>query len=166
MGLLALTLRWLDWKAAAAIALAALLFNLFVMPRIGRGIYRDPSRKRDTGIVAYAAMVLLLTLLFLDRDLPIAAAVAVAEEKDQEEHHRGVGDDARVALPGRIPVDSTADPRHDEKIEEQSGERDGGRGLPVEPAQREREQAHPRMDGLALPFGGWQARQGYSRLSS
>jgi uncharacterized protein (TIGR00297 family) len=75
MGLLALTLRWLDWKAAAAIALAALLFNLLVMPRIGRGIYRDPSRKRDTGIVAYAAMVLLLILLFRDRYLPIAAAV-------------------------------------------------------------------------------------------
>ena len=27
MGLLALTLRWLDWKAAAAVALAALLFG-------------------------------------------------------------------------------------------------------------------------------------------
>jgi uncharacterized protein (TIGR00297 family) len=75
MGLLALTLRWLDWKAAAMVALAALLFNLFVMPRIGRGIYRDPSRTRDTGIVAYAAMVLVLILLFRDRYLPIAAAV-------------------------------------------------------------------------------------------
>jgi uncharacterized protein (TIGR00297 family) len=75
MGLLALTLRWLDWKTAAAVALAALLFNLFAMPRLGRGIYRDPSKKRDTGIVAYAAMVLLLILLFRDRYLPIAAAV-------------------------------------------------------------------------------------------
>ncbi len=75
MGLLALTLRWLDWKAAAAVALAALLFNLFVMPRIGRGIYRDSSRARDIGIVAYAAMVLFLILLFRGRYLPIAAAV-------------------------------------------------------------------------------------------
>jgi uncharacterized protein (TIGR00297 family) len=75
MGLLALTLRWLDWKAAAAVALAALLFNLFLLPRIGRGIYRDPGRKRDTGIVAYAAMVLVLILLFRGRYLPIAAAV-------------------------------------------------------------------------------------------
>jgi uncharacterized protein (TIGR00297 family) len=75
MGLLALTLRWLDWKAAAVLALAALLFNLFVMPRIGRGIYRDPGRARDTGIVAYAAMVLVLILLFRERYLPIAAAV-------------------------------------------------------------------------------------------
>ncbi len=75
MGLLSLTLRWLDWKTAAAVALAALLFNLFVMPRIGRGIYRDSSKSRDTGIVAYAAMVLLLILLFRGRYLPIAAAV-------------------------------------------------------------------------------------------
>jgi uncharacterized protein (TIGR00297 family) len=75
MGLLALTLRWLDWKTAAVLALAALLFNLFVMPRVGRGIYREPARARDTGIVAYAAMVLVLILLFRGRYLPIAAAV-------------------------------------------------------------------------------------------
>jgi uncharacterized protein (TIGR00297 family) len=75
MGLFALTLRWLDWKAAAVLALAALLSNLFLLPRIGRGIYRDPGRKRDAGIVAYAAMVLVLILLFRGRYLPIAAAV-------------------------------------------------------------------------------------------
>jgi len=75
MGLFALTLRWLDWKVAALLALAALLFNLFVMPRIGRGIYRDASRPRDTGIVWYAAMVLLLIVLFRGRYLPIAAVV-------------------------------------------------------------------------------------------
>lgn len=75
MGLPALTLRWLDWKAAAVLALGALLFNLFVMPRVGRGIYREPARARDTGIVAYAAMVLVLILLFRQRYLPIAAAV-------------------------------------------------------------------------------------------
>jgi uncharacterized protein (TIGR00297 family) len=75
IGLLALTLRWLDWKAAAGVAVAALLFNLFVMPRIGRSIYRDPEKTRDPGIVSYAAMVLVLILLFRDRYLPIAAAV-------------------------------------------------------------------------------------------
>ncbi len=75
MGLFALTLRWLDWRAAAAVALAALLFNLLVLPRFGRGIYRDSSRTRDTGIIAYAAMVLVLILLFRGRYLPIAAAV-------------------------------------------------------------------------------------------
>ncbi|MGH9316963.1 MAG: DUF92 domain-containing protein [Thermoanaerobaculia bacterium] len=75
MGLFALTLRWLDWKVAALLALAALLFNLFVMPRIGRGIYRDAGRLRDTGIVSYAAMVLVLITLFRGRYLPIAAVV-------------------------------------------------------------------------------------------
>src|SRR5512132_2475336 len=74
MGLFALTLRWLDWRLAAALAAAALLFNLFVMPRIGRGIYRDAARKRDAGIVAYPAMVLLLILLFR-HELGVAAAL-------------------------------------------------------------------------------------------
>ncbi|MEO8349576.1 MAG: DUF92 domain-containing protein [Acidobacteriota bacterium] len=75
MGLFALTFRWLDWKAAAALALAALLFNLFVMPRFGRELYRDPSRRFDPGIVAYAAAVLALVLLLGDHYLAIAAAV-------------------------------------------------------------------------------------------
>jgi uncharacterized protein (TIGR00297 family) len=75
MGLFALALRWLTWKQAASCALAALLFNLLVMPRIGRGIYRDGAGRRDVGIVAYPAMVLLLILLFRGSQLPIAAAV-------------------------------------------------------------------------------------------
>jgi len=74
-GLLALSLRWLDWKAAAALALAALLFNVFVIPRVGRSIYRDASRRRDAGIVSYAAMVLVLILVLRDHYLPVAAAV-------------------------------------------------------------------------------------------
>jgi dolichol kinase len=60
---------------AEGVALAALLFNVFVMPRIGRGIYRDALVRRDTGIVAYAAMVLLLILVFAGPYLPVAAAV-------------------------------------------------------------------------------------------
>jgi uncharacterized protein (TIGR00297 family) len=44
------------------------------MPRIGRGIYRDGTRKIDVGIVSYAAMVLALILLFRNH-LEIAAAV-------------------------------------------------------------------------------------------
>jgi uncharacterized protein (TIGR00297 family) len=74
MGLFALLLRWIDWKTAAALAAAALLFNLFVMPRIGRGIYRDASKARDPGIVAYPAMVLVLIVLFRQL-LPFAAAL-------------------------------------------------------------------------------------------
>jgi uncharacterized protein (TIGR00297 family) len=75
MGLFALSLRWLDAGPAAAIAAAALLFNAIVMPRIGRGIYRDPAARRDAGIVAYPAMVLLLILVFSGKYLPVAAAV-------------------------------------------------------------------------------------------
>ena len=74
-GLAALTLRWLDWRVAAAVALAALLFNVFVFPRIGRALYRDASLRHDAGIVAYPAMVLLLILVFRGPYLPIAAAV-------------------------------------------------------------------------------------------
>jgi len=75
MGLFALTLRWLDWREAAVLATAALAFNLFAMPRIGRGVYRRPDRHRDVGIVAYPAAVLCLVLVFRGRYLPIAAAV-------------------------------------------------------------------------------------------
>jgi uncharacterized protein (TIGR00297 family) len=74
MGLLALALAFLDWRGAGLLAAAALLFNLFVMPRIGRGIYRDPGAARDAGIVSYAAAVLALVLLYRHR-LEIAAAV-------------------------------------------------------------------------------------------
>ncbi len=74
MGLFALALRWLTWQQAALCALLALLFNLFVMPRIGRGIYREAAGRRDVGIVAYPAMVLALLLLFRQQ-LDIVAVV-------------------------------------------------------------------------------------------
>jgi uncharacterized protein (TIGR00297 family) len=74
-GLFALSLRWLDWRGAALLSLAALAFNVFVMPRIGRGLYRDAQRRRDTGIVSYAVMVLLLIVVLRDHYLTIAAAV-------------------------------------------------------------------------------------------
>ncbi|HEY6147670.1 MAG TPA: hypothetical protein VIZ69_08220, partial [Thermoanaerobaculia bacterium] len=74
MGLFALALKPLSWPAAAMLAAAALAFNLFAMPRIGRGIYKDPGAARDRGIVSYAAAVLALVLLFR-HDLAIAGAV-------------------------------------------------------------------------------------------
>jgi uncharacterized protein (TIGR00297 family) len=74
MGLFALLLSVLDWKGAGLVAAAAFLFNLFVMPRLGRGIYRDAGRVRDIGILAYPAMVLLLILLFR-QNLTFAAVV-------------------------------------------------------------------------------------------
>ena len=75
IGLFALTLRWLDWRIAALAALLAIVFNSVVLPRIGRGIYRDPAARHDAGIVAYPAMVLLLILVFSGKQIPIAAAV-------------------------------------------------------------------------------------------
>ncbi|HYK42464.1 MAG TPA: DUF92 domain-containing protein [Thermoanaerobaculia bacterium] len=74
MGLFALALKPLSWPAAAALAAVALAFNLFAMPWIGRGIYRDPSAARDRGIVSYAAVVLALVLLFRHR-IAVAGAV-------------------------------------------------------------------------------------------
>jgi uncharacterized protein (TIGR00297 family) len=75
MGVFALALRWLTWEQAAALAAAAVAFNLFAMPRIGRSLYRNAAARHDAGIVAYPSMVLLLVLLFRDRYAPIAAAV-------------------------------------------------------------------------------------------
>ena len=75
MGLFALALRWLTWEQAALCALAALLFNLFVIPRFGRGLYRAASGHRDAGIVAYPAVVLVLILICRGQYLPMAAAV-------------------------------------------------------------------------------------------
>ena len=75
IGLFALSLRWLDWRLAAACAIAALLANVILLPRFARGIYRDPSARHDAGIVAYPAMVALLILVFSGKHIPIAAAV-------------------------------------------------------------------------------------------
>jgi uncharacterized protein (TIGR00297 family) len=76
MGFFALALRWLDRPGAAACAAAALAFNVWAMPRIGRRLYREGVvRRHDPGIVAYPAVVLLLILVFGDTDLPIVAAV-------------------------------------------------------------------------------------------
>ena len=76
MGLFALALRWLDWRGAALCAAAALAFNVYAMPRIGRHLYRTGlPRRHDPGIVAYPAVVLLLVLVFGKTDLPLVAAV-------------------------------------------------------------------------------------------
>ena len=83
--------------------------------------------------------------------------VLAREDEDQQQHHRGIGDDAGVAPHARVAVDPAADPRHDERVEEQGRRRERRGGPGVEPPQREREEAHPRVDRLALPLGGGQA---------
>jgi len=76
-GLFALLLRYLTWWQAAALAIAALLFNAFVLPRIGgRRLYRpiDEARGFPIGILLYPLSVLILVVAFPDRpDLAAAA---------------------------------------------------------------------------------------------
>lgn len=77
MGAWALLLRWVTWPEAIAFASAALLFNWFILPRIGgRALYRDADRARGypLGILLYPFVVLLLILLFRSH-LDLVAAV-------------------------------------------------------------------------------------------
>ena len=76
MGGFALLLRDLTWPQAAALAVAALLFNLFVLPRIGgHTLYRpvDHARGYPPGILLYPLAVLLLILVFPARPDIVAA---------------------------------------------------------------------------------------------
>ncbi|MEO6325648.1 MAG: DUF92 domain-containing protein [Thermoanaerobaculia bacterium] len=76
MGLFALLLRCLVWQEAVLAALAALAFNLFVLPRKGGGALlrpRDIERGFPIGILLYPIVVLVLILLFRHH-LEIAAA--------------------------------------------------------------------------------------------
>lgn len=77
MGGFALALRVLTWQQAAACAVAALAFNLFVLPRVfGNSLNRPADRARgySIGIVLYPLSVLLLLLAFPSRLDIVAAA--------------------------------------------------------------------------------------------
>jgi uncharacterized protein (TIGR00297 family) len=76
MGLFAPALRWLTWWQAAACAGAALLFNLILLPRLARTLFRRSELEagRFGGIVFYPLAVLLLVVAFPDR--PDIAALA------------------------------------------------------------------------------------------
>jgi uncharacterized protein (TIGR00297 family) len=76
-GLFALLLRVLTQPQAAALAVAALVFNIALLPRIGgRQLYRpiDHQRGFPLGIVLYPLAVLSLILLFPSRPDIAAAA--------------------------------------------------------------------------------------------
>lgn len=74
MGGFALLLRWIPWWQAVALAVAALAFNLFLLPRLQVNLYRPGDRERGVhGIIWYPLAVLLLLLAF-PRRLDIAAA--------------------------------------------------------------------------------------------
>jgi uncharacterized protein (TIGR00297 family) len=79
-GLFAVLLRYLTWWQAAALAAAALLFNVAVLPRIGgRRLYRpiDEARGFPLGILLYPLAVLFLILIFSARLDIVAAAWAI-----------------------------------------------------------------------------------------
>jgi uncharacterized protein (TIGR00297 family) len=71
----ALALRFLSWWHTALLAIAALIFNLFVLPRVAGHLYRpdEQTGSARSGIVLYPISVLLLVLVFPSR-LDIAAA--------------------------------------------------------------------------------------------
>jgi uncharacterized protein (TIGR00297 family) len=75
MGAFALTLRYLTSWQAAVLAATALAFNLLVLPRVARQLYRptDHARRFPAGIIFYPLSVLLLILVFPSR-LDIVAA--------------------------------------------------------------------------------------------
>jgi len=77
MGGFALLLRVLTWQQAALCAVASLLFNLFVLPRMsGLSLNRpaDQSRGYPLGILLYPLAVVLLILAFPSRLDIVAAA--------------------------------------------------------------------------------------------
>ncbi|HSK11170.1 MAG TPA: DUF92 domain-containing protein [Vicinamibacterales bacterium] len=77
MALFALLLRFLAWWQAALCALAAFLFNLVVLPRLGGiSLYRPDDRARGypLGILFYPLSILLLILAFPRRPDIVAAS--------------------------------------------------------------------------------------------
>lgn len=81
MLLFALLLPFLTWAEAAGVALLALLFNLFILPRLeldlgkqAAGASGESVPAQWTGIVAYPVSVLVLILLF-GRRMEVVGAV-------------------------------------------------------------------------------------------
>ena len=76
-GAFALLLRWLTWREAALMAVAAFLFNWRLLPLLGgRALWRAApgTGRHDAGILLYPLAVLALVLVFR-HDLWIAAVV-------------------------------------------------------------------------------------------
>jgi uncharacterized protein (TIGR00297 family) len=84
VGGFALLLRWLTWWQAALLAVAAVLFNLFVLPRVASAVFRpgDLDMPVKSGIVIYPLAVLALVLAFPTRPDIVAAAWGVLAAGD------------------------------------------------------------------------------------
>ena len=96
MGAFALLLRWMPWWQAVVLAMAALAFNLLVLPRIGARLYRPGDRERGVhGILFYPLAILLLLLVFPARPDIVATAWGILAAGD------GVATLAGRAIGGR-----------------------------------------------------------------
>ena len=84
MGGMAFLLRWLSPLQAAGAAGGAILFNLFVLPRLAPSLFREGERRAPwrSGIVIYPIAVLLLVLLFHRRMEIVAAAWGIMAAGD------------------------------------------------------------------------------------
>lgn len=76
MGGFALLLGTLAWPQAFALAVAAFLHNLYILPLYaGRTVFREPGAgRRDLGILLYPASIAVLILIFRHRLEIVAAA--------------------------------------------------------------------------------------------
>src|SRR5947209_18841625 len=64
IGLLAVTLKWIPWRLAAAIAAVFVIINWFVLHRlVGKSVARH-ERGYDAGIVLYPLAVCALIIIF------------------------------------------------------------------------------------------------------
>ncbi len=83
-GAVALALRWLTWPQAAGLAVAAVLFNVFVLPRLSRRLFRDGDLDHpwSSGIALYPFAVFGLVLVFRSRLDLVAAAWAILAAGD------------------------------------------------------------------------------------
>lgn len=80
--LLALLLRYLSPTWAALLVFAALLFNLFFIPRLMRSVQRSPGAGLDAGIVLFPASLLILIFLYGGRMEVVAGAWALMAAGD------------------------------------------------------------------------------------
>ena len=74
MGGFALLLRWIHWEAAVALAVSAVLFNAFALPRIAGRLYRPGDSDRALHGILYYPLTVLALLLIFPRDLALVAA--------------------------------------------------------------------------------------------
>ena len=80
----AFLLTYLTWWQAAALAVVAVLNNLFVLPRVAGSVFHDGDRRglSESGIVLYPLVVLAMILCFPTRPEIVAAAWAILAAGD------------------------------------------------------------------------------------